>query len=680
MQIRVTAVIPLLIAVAWCVPLLSQVIHAATGQPNIIFINADDVGIADVQATGGQFPTPNIDALASGGMQFQNCYAIPLCAPSRCQVLTGRYPFRTGFNSQLSSFNISPASEVMISQVLESAGYATASVGKWNLSLFPQAWGFDEQLVAKWGGYTSEQSSTYNLNGKTVNLPEDAYLPDIMHEFAVDFIRRNYDQPFFLYYPMLHVHTPIIPTPDSQPGADYPTLYADNVAYMDKLVGQLMDELDRLGLREETIVVFTGDNGTANHVLPYFIPTVYGRELSGMKAAMREGGSRVPLIVNWQGTTPAGVINQDLVDFSDFFLTFAELANAPLPAGLTLDSRSFALQILGQPSTSREWVYVELKGNSYARGPRYKLTNAGDLFDLADAPWTELPVPANSKDQTAIDARATLQAVLDEHPAIKPVGVDSDFSGDGHQDILLQDRMTGDRLLWVMKPFNTQPRRQVALGTIQTDWRIAGTGDFNGDGKPDIVRENTANAARLVSFMDGTRYMGFAHLTDVGMTKLGWRIAGVGDFNGDGKPDLVGENTIYGRRVVRFMDGTAGVDIARLSDTGLEGPDWNVVGVGDFNGDGMPDLVWQNNANGLRIVRFMDGVTDGDSMPLSLPGVAWPDWRIAKIGDFNADGKPDIVLQNVTSGRVTVWLMNGVTAGLRRDMPQPLAEGWEICN
>ncbi len=176
---------------------------------------------------------------------------------------------------------------------------------------------------------------------------------------------------------------------------------------------KLVGELDRLKLREKTIVLFTGDNGTA-----HFGPAIVdARRISGKKASMLEGGSRVPLIVNCPGTTRAAAVNHDLIDFSDFFSTFAQLGGATLPAGVTLDSRSFAQQIKGEKGTPREWVYVELGGNSHARDARYKLTNKGGLFDLKNAPWDEAPVAADTKDEGAIASRARLQAALSEHPA-----------------------------------------------------------------------------------------------------------------------------------------------------------------------------------------------------------------------------------------------------------------------
>jgi arylsulfatase A len=393
---------------------------ASAPRPNIILILSDDVGLGNIHCCGGAFRTPNIDSLATGGTRFEYCYSTPLCGPSRCQLLTGRYPHRTGLNTNQSRDAIHPSREVMIPTVLKKAGYVTASVGKWGqMCLGPGEWGFDEYLVfrasGKYWATQAKNSKGYTVKGKPVELPQDRYMPDVMHQFVVDFIVKHKSQPFFLYYPMAHIHAPILRTPDSKPGADRDRLYADNVEYMDKLVGKLMDELDRQHLRERTLVLYTGDNGTARFGVAK--ATVNGRSISGQKGTMLEGGSRVPLVVNWRGVTPTGKVNRDLIDFSDFFATFAELAGAKLPEGVTLDSHSFAAQIKGQKGTPREWVYVELNGRSYVRDSQFKLANGGALFDLAEAPFKEILIAKDSIDPTAVAARKRLQAVLDLHSA-----------------------------------------------------------------------------------------------------------------------------------------------------------------------------------------------------------------------------------------------------------------------
>jgi arylsulfatase A len=402
----------LALAFAVVVPTTSRAVDTSITSvtPNIIFVLGDDVGIADIGCTGGPYPSPRINAMAQGGTQFQYCYATPLCGPSRCQILTGRYPFRTGLINNHSQQAIQPSHEVMIPTVLKQAGYVTASIGKWGqMSLGPLSWGFDEEFfyTGNNGRYWAAQGPNYYINGVKQTMPQGAYMPDLMHNFLVDFITRHKDQPFFVYYPMSHIHTPIVATPDSKPGATKAQLYADNIAYMDKLVGKLLDELDLLNLRQNTLVIFSGDNGTANNAI------VDGRHIHGLKGTLTEGGCRVPCIVNWPGTTPAGQVSTDLLDFSDFFVTFAELAGAPLPAGVMLDGHSFAAQIRGQTGQPRDWVFDQLDTNYYVRDARWKLTNARQMYDLINAPWVEAPVAVNTKDPAAIAARKQLQADID---------------------------------------------------------------------------------------------------------------------------------------------------------------------------------------------------------------------------------------------------------------------------
>jgi arylsulfatase A-like enzyme len=391
---------------------------AAALKPNIILIFTDDVGLGNIGFSGGSFKTPNIDRLAASGIQFKNCYATPLCGPSRCQLLTGRYPFRTGHNSNQSR-TADPSKEIMIPTVLKKAGYVSASCGKWGqIKLGPGDWGFDEYLIYPGSGrFWREQTTHYTVNGQQIELPENKHLPDIMHDFCADFIKRHRDNPFFLYYSMSHMHGPIVRTPESKGGADKDQLYKDNNDYMDKLVGRLMEVLDREKLRENTLVVFTCDNGTARFGVE--LAKVNGKSMSGQKATMLEGGAHVPTCVSWPGVAPAGMVSDDLVDSTDFLTTFAELAGAELPEGLKFDGHSFAPQLMDQKGSPREWIYVELNGKSYVRDARYKLTNGGELYDLKNAPFEEIPVGRNASDEAAA-ARKKLQAVLDDHKTLPP--------------------------------------------------------------------------------------------------------------------------------------------------------------------------------------------------------------------------------------------------------------------
>jgi arylsulfatase A len=389
---------------------------APAKKPNIIFILADDYGVGEVGCYGADnYKTPNIDALAAAGTRYTRAYTAALCGPSRAMILTGRYAFRTGAVNQDQSQLFTTEAETMIPKVLKQAGYVSAMVGKWG-QLPPNAakFGFDDYLTFKGSGvYWNTQTKgggIYILNGQTKPLPDKQYLPDLMHEHVVKFMTEHREQPFFIYYSLSHVHGEILPTPDSAP--DSKDIYADNVVYMDKLVGSLMSELDRLQLRDNTLIVFFGDNGSAKGRSDR--ATIGGRRLSGEKGSMLEGGGLVPMIVSWPGRVPAGKASADLTDSTDFLPTFAEVAGAPLPANTVIDGRSLVPQWKGDPGAARQWVFNQLAKMWYAREADWKLNQAGELFDMRDAPFTEKLVAADTTDPQAVEARKRLRAVLDQ--------------------------------------------------------------------------------------------------------------------------------------------------------------------------------------------------------------------------------------------------------------------------
>ena len=410
-----TSLIPALTFTLWaaCLGLLTAPAALAADRPNIIFILADDYGIGEVGCYGADhYKTPNIDALARSGTRYTHAYTISLCGPSRAQILTGRYGFRTGGSNQDAVGEISPKNEKLIPSVLKPAGYVTTMIGKWSqFSLQPSDFGFDDYLrYAGSGAYwnTQEKVKTYVVNGEKRPLHDKEYMPDLMHRHLVDFMTKNRDRPFYAHYSLSHVHTDILPTPDSAP--DSKDHYGDNVRYMDKLVGKLMAELDRLKLREKTLVVFFGDNGTGNGRADR--ATIGGRPLSGAKGSMLEGGGRVPMIVSWPGVAPAGRVSADLVDSSDFLPTFAALAGAKLPEKTVIDGRNFAAQLRGKTSGPRSWVFHQLARNWYVREAGWKLNQAGELFDMSDAPFAEKLVAAGSETPSALAARQRLTAAL----------------------------------------------------------------------------------------------------------------------------------------------------------------------------------------------------------------------------------------------------------------------------
>ena len=410
----------LLLFASLCIP--CGELTAAPAKPNIIFILADDLGLDGVSCYGAdKHKTPNVDKLAAAGTRFETCYAAPLCGPSRCALMTGRYAFRTGGLTNGSwrpgGPGASSKNEQPVAKLLKQAGYATCESGKWRqVGETPRDWGFDEYCTDPTAGGWYWKTS-YEKNGQQVTTPQEHYNPDVIHQFSLDFIRRHKDGPFFLYYAMHLVHAPILRTPDSKAaagkGVDF---YDDNIAYMDKQVGEIVAELEKLGLREKTLVMFSGDNGTALN----YPSTVGGRMINGKKASMLEGGSRVPLIASWPGTTPAGKVLKDIVNFTDMTSTFVELAGAKLPEGFKYDSVSLAPQLRGEKGTPREWAYVQLGSRWYVREPGWKLNESGELFDMSDAPFTEKPAGDTAESKAA---RERLTKVLAE---LNPAGGKTD--------------------------------------------------------------------------------------------------------------------------------------------------------------------------------------------------------------------------------------------------------------
>ncbi len=393
---------------------LPRLLQAATApggrKTNIILILADDFGIPGVGCYGGEYKTPHLDAMAAQGVRFEHCYAEPLCAPSRAMLMTGRFPFRTGSISN-NARTVTPEHETIIPQMLKKAGYATALAGKWGqlqyLSTPDEAktWGFDDYLTwesAEGGRYWKPSLSH---NGQPVATTDKDFGPDLLNDYVIDFVGRHKNEPFFVYYPTPLIHSQLSPTPDGTSGKG---LLADNIAYMDKLVGKLLAALDRLKLSENTLVLFTGDNGLG------LGGKIHGRPIHGDKGSMLEGGCRVPLIARWKGSIPAGRVVNDLVQLSDFYATIADLTGGKLPVGVTMDSHSFAPQLQAKLGKSRDWVFIQLVDQWYVRSPRWKLTQSGDLFDMKEAPFQEIAVPRDTKDPDAIAGRKKLQAALDE--------------------------------------------------------------------------------------------------------------------------------------------------------------------------------------------------------------------------------------------------------------------------
>ena len=291
--------------------------------PNVIFFLADDLGVECVGAYGGEaYRTPNLDRLAAEGMRFNHCYAGPACTPSRVALMTGKYNHRNYHN-----FSMLPRGERTFAHITKDAGYRTCIVSKWQLGSgwegvrgsTPESAGFDESCMKAGNTYWNARIET---NGTEQAIDKPYYGPDVCCDYAVDFMRRNADQPFFLYYAFNLPHWDFDATPDSDDLSSRKDdkNFPDMVTYTDKLVGRVVRELEELGLRENTLILFSGDNGTASSITSPFRGTMR----RGGKGSRRMIDANVPLIANWPGRIKPGGVCDDLIDFSDIYPTIAE--------------------------------------------------------------------------------------------------------------------------------------------------------------------------------------------------------------------------------------------------------------------------------------------------------------------------------------------------------------------
>ena len=422
MKLIVTLFLSLLFA--WLA--VSQTHASPESKPNIIFILADDLGIGNVGCYGSDnYKTPNIDRLAAEGIRFAHAYTAALCGPSRALILSGRYAFRNGSSNQDACTQM-PTTELRAARTLNGAGYVSSAIGKWGqLPGEPNDAGFDDYLRFNGSGvYVNKKAGKpepYTVNGSEKKLGDKEYMPDLLHEHLMSFIKKHQKDRFFVYYSLSSVHGDLLPTPDSRPNPK--DLMADNVLYMDKLIGKLVSELEALKLRDKTLIIFMGDNGTGKAQAPR--ATIGDRQLSGMKGTMLECGGLVPFIANWPGMTPAGKVCNDLIDSTDLLPTFAALAEAKLPEGDTLDGHSFVPQLLGQAGKPREWIYNQLASMWYVRDAGWKLNEKAELFDMSDAPFTEKLITVETDASKA--ARVKLAAALAQ---LNPAGGILD-TGDG---------------------------------------------------------------------------------------------------------------------------------------------------------------------------------------------------------------------------------------------------------
>jgi arylsulfatase A-like enzyme len=416
---------PLRFTILVLAALLFQPVHARTAErPNIVLIMADDLGYSELGSYGQKLiQTPHLDQLARQGMKFTRNYAgNAVCAPSRCVLMTGKHPghawVRNNSEVKPEGQRPIPKSEVTIAEILQSAGYVTGAFGKWGLGNpgsvgdpnnqgFDRFFGYNCQRHAHsyYPSYLWSDDKRIELNNNPAvpghaSLADGAdpadpasydifkgqdYAPDRINEQALAFIRENKERPFFLYYPTVIPHVALhVPDKELRPylakkwedppftrsgGYGYTPHFTPRAAYasmitrMDRYVGRILDLLKELELEENTIVVFTSDNGTTHlkQEVDYdFFQSV--KPLRGLKGSLYEGGIRVPLIVRWPGKVEAGSINSFMTGLEDWLPTLLAMTGLEEKTPDNIDGISIAATLSSHRQARRPFLYREFSG------------------------------------------------------------------------------------------------------------------------------------------------------------------------------------------------------------------------------------------------------------------------------------------------------------------------------
>ena len=396
-------------------------------RPNVVLILADDMGYETIGANGGSsYQTPLIDKMAAEGLRFTNAYAHPLCTPSRVALMTGRYNFRN-----YTSFGVLKRDEKTIGNMFRDAGYKTLIAGKWQLSEAdyeaPHHFGFDEYML--WNFGQADRGSRYwdprfFRMARLVPDTTDKFGPDIMADVVADFINQHRAEPFFVYSRLYSTRSMGGPAGYKPAAGESETekrqrRFGAMVAYVDKMVGRVNAQLEASNLAKNTLVIFTGDNGT----FPSLHSVLNGKVVKGDKGAPTDAGTHVPLIARWPGRVPAGRVTDDLVDFTDFVPTLAAITGV----SRRTESRSMGAALRRSwpgvresrvngftATTARRWA--NFKPSTHAQDKRYKLYADGRFYDYRADPLEASPLTQPLKSDQAA-AKKKLQRVIDAFAA-----------------------------------------------------------------------------------------------------------------------------------------------------------------------------------------------------------------------------------------------------------------------
>ena len=362
--------------------------------PNIIMILADDMGWADVGPYSAKIETPNLDRLAGEGIRLTSFYAsAPMCSPTRAALLTGRYPHSVGMPELASAEKRGNVpilaldhEAVTIPEAIKPHGYKSMIVGKWHLGHHPPNWprthGFDEF----WGSLLGTPGF-YDVNDAYHNetpVKVEGYFTDRITDKAMEFIQAEQDSPFFLYLAYNAPHYPLEAPAElvykyrgRYPDNGLFAVYAAMIERMDHGIGRVLDQLDRLGLAENTFVVFCSDNGPSPELRSYGLPgaKMSAGPLRGHKFSTHEGGIRVPFLARWPGKILPGKVRQEPATTMDLMPTFLDAIGITPKKGHEMHGVSILPLLTGQPYERRETLHWENQHNMAVRKGTWKLVH-----------------------------------------------------------------------------------------------------------------------------------------------------------------------------------------------------------------------------------------------------------------------------------------------------------------
>lgn len=406
-------------------------------RPNVILIMADDMGFECLSSYGSlSYQTPKLDSLANKGIRFTHAISQPLCTPTRVKIMTGKYNYRN-----YEYFGYLNPNQTTFAHLFKKAGYKTCIAGKWQLNGIyhnlegnqdknrPYELGFDEYCLWQLTK-NKQQGERYakpfiEENGKEKRYGINEYGPDIFTNYILNYIERNKHDPFFIYYPMVLVHDPFVPTPDSPEWQDSTRRYETDTAYFrdmmdytDKIIGKIADKLKETGLDENTLLIFTADNGTHRSIVTMTKEGSY----QGGKGMTTDAGTKVPMIAYWPRYIKKSVVYEPLVEFSDFFATFNEM----LKLDEASDGQSFCSLVTNANHNQRKTAFVHYDpqwGNwvnqhagRFARTISYKLYQNGSFYNLQSDPMEENPMGLEQMTDEQKKIRKQLQEILDNKP------------------------------------------------------------------------------------------------------------------------------------------------------------------------------------------------------------------------------------------------------------------------